>query len=298
MPDRGNCYRLFRGWLNRLLDVCFWLCVALVAYVVLQVFVVASFRIPSDSMRPALLPGDRIWVDKLSGGARLFDLPGAAAGEDVCIHRVPGWRKFRRGDVLVFNFPYREGRWDSIGLDVMKYYVKRCIALPGDTLEIRGGWYRIRGVDGPLGNPSAQREIALLPDSGARGVVMETYPWDKRLGWTVKEFGPLAVPRRGQTVRMDRTACLLYRPLVGWEQKRPLHTDNLGRVLLGDSLIDRYTFRENYYFVGGDKALNSQDSRYWGLLPEAYIVGRAWRVWWSEEPYGEVRWGRVLKRIE
>ena len=164
--------------------------------------------------------------------------------------------------------------------------------------EIRGGWYRIRGVDGPLGNPSAQREIALLPDSGARGVVMETYPWDKRLGWTVKEFGPLAVPRRGQTVRMDRTACLLYRPLVGWEQKRPLHTDSLGRVLLGDSLIDRYTFRENYYFVGGDKALNSQDSRYWGLLPEAYIVGRAWRVWWSEEPYGEVRWGRVLKRIE
>ena len=141
---------MFRGWLNRLLDVCFWLCVALVAYVVLQVFVVASFRIPSDSMRPALLPGDRIWVDKLSGGARLFDLPGAAAGEDVCIHRVPGWRKFRRGDVLVFNFPYREGRWDSIGLDVMKYYVKRCIALPGDTLEIRGGWYRIRGVDGPL----------------------------------------------------------------------------------------------------------------------------------------------------
>ena len=201
---------MFRGGLNRLLDVCFWLCVALVAYVVLQVFVVASFRIPSDSMQPALLPGDRIWVDKLSGGARLFDLPGAAAGEDVCIHRVPGWRKFRRGDVLVFNFPYREGRWDSIGLDVMKYYVKRCIAVPGDTLEIRGGWYRIRGVDGPLGNPSAQREIALLPDSGARGVVMETYPWDKRLGWTVKEFGPLAVPRRGQTVRMDRTACLLY----------------------------------------------------------------------------------------
>ena len=284
---------MFRLLLNRLLDVCFWLCVALVAYVVVQVFVLTSFRIPSDSMQPALLPGDRIWVDKLSGGARLFDLLGAAAGEDVHIRRVPGWRRFRRGDVLVFNFPYGEGRWDSIALDVMKYYVKRCIAVPGDTLEIRGGWYRIRGVDAPLGNPAAQREIAQLPDSGAPGVVMETYPWNKRLGWTIKEFGPLVVPRRGQTVRMDSTACRLYRNLVNWEQKRPLHVDRDGRTWLGDSLITHYTFREDYYFVGGDKALNSQDSRYWGLLPGPYIVGRAWRVWWSEDADGRVRWDRV-----
>lgn len=285
-------------WVGRLLDVCFWGCVVLVAYVLLQVFVLTSFRIPSDSMQPALLPGDRIWVDKLSGGARLFDLAEALDGKEVRIRRVPGWRDFRRGDVLVFNFPYREGRWDSVAFDVMKYYVKRCIAIPGDTLEIRGGYYRIRGVEEPLGSLAAQREIAQLPDSGARGVVMETYPWNRQLGWTVKEFGPLAVPRRGQTVRMDSTACRLYHTLVSWEQKRPLRTDTLGRVLLGDSVITHYTFRENYYFVGGDKALNSQDSRYWGLLPEPYIVGRAWRVWWSEEPYGEVRWGRVLKKVE
>ena len=291
-------HSLLNRLLNCLLDICFWICVAVVAYVVLQVFVITSFHIPSDSMQPALVPGDRIWVDKVSGGARLFDLLGAAAGEDVRIRRVPGWRKFRRGDVLVFNFPYGAGRWDSIALDVMKYYVKRCIAVPGDTLEIRGGWYRIRGVDETLGNPAAQREIALLPDSGAPGVVMETYPWDKELGWTVKEFGPLPVPRRGQTVWMDSTACRLYHTLVSWEQKRPLRTDSLGRVLLGDSVITSYTFCENYYFVGGDKARNSQDSRYWGLLPEPYIVGRAWRVWWSEEPYGDVRWKRVLKRIE
>lgn len=283
---------------QRLLDVGFWFCLLLVAYVVLQVFVVTSFRIPSDSMTPALVPGDRIWVDKLSGGARLFDLLGAAAGREVSIHRMPGWRKFRRGDVLVFNFPYGAGRWDSIALDVMKYYVKRCIAVPGDTLEIRGGWYRIRGVDGTLGNRAAQQEIAQLPDSGGGNVVMETYPWSKQLGWTVKEFGPLVVPRRGQTMQMDSTACLLYHTLISWEQKRPLHTDSLGRVLLGDSLISRYTFRENYYFVGGDKARNSQDSRYWGLLPEPYIVGRAWRVWWSVDADGRTRWRRVMKRVE
>ena len=55
---------------------------------------------------------------------------------------------------------------------------------------------------------------------------------------------------------------------------------------------------ENYYFVGGDNALNSQDSRYWGLLPEPFIVGRAWRIWKSVDEDGRIRWERVLRKIE
>ena len=106
----------------------------LVAYVLIQVFVVTSFRIPSDSMLPAIMPGDCVWVDKCSGGARLFNLWAAVDGQEVDVKRVPGWRDFRRGDVLVFNFPYQEGRWDSIAMTVKKYFVKRCIAMPGDIV--------------------------------------------------------------------------------------------------------------------------------------------------------------------
>ena len=50
---------------------------------------------------------------------------------------------------------------------------------------------------------------------------------------------------------------------------------------MGDSLILEYRFRENYYFMGGDNMENSEDSRYWGLLPEPYIVGVATRIWMS-----------------
>lgn len=67
---------------------------------------------------------------------------------------------------------------------------------------------------------------------------------------------------------------------------------------MGDSLITHYTFRENYYFVAGDRAMNSQDSRYWGLLPEPYIVGRARWVWKSVDRNGKVRWERVMKRVK
>ena len=59
------------------------------------------------------------------------------------------------------------------------------------------------------------------------------------------------------------------------------------------------SFRKNYYFVGGDNVLYSQDSRYWGLLPEEYIVGRAIRIWKSvDKDTDEFRWNRLMKRIE
>ncbi|ADV43354.1 signal peptidase I [Bacteroides helcogenes] len=285
-------------WLNRITDMLFYLCLVIVILMVLQVFVVTSFKIPSDSMQPSLFPGDCILVDKCSGGARLFNVFDAVDRKEVDIHRVPGWRKFRRNDVLVFNFPYQPQRWDSVAFDVMKYYVKRCVAVPGDTLEIRKGYYKVSGYDEGVGCLSAQKDIALLPDSGVTGMVMNTFPWNQRLGWTVKEFGPLPVPAKGQIVKMDSLAWLLYRQLVGWEQKSRLRIDGTGNVLLNDSVIHEYRFRENYYFVAGDKAGNSQDSRYWGLLPESFIVGRAWMVWKSVEPEsGKVRWKRVFKHI-
>lgn len=282
-----------------MVNVLFYLCMLAVILVVLQVFVVTSFKIPSDSMQPSLWPGDCILVDKCSGGAHLFNIFDAVDGKEVEIHRVPGWRKFRRNDVLVFNFPYRPQRWDSIAFDVMRYYVKRCVAVPGDTLEIRGGYYKIFGHDDTVGYLPAQREIAQLPDSGATGVEMNTFPWNKKMGWTVKEFGPLPVPAKGQVVKMDSLSWLLYRQLVGWEQKSRLRIDEVGNVSLNDSVIHEYRFCENYYFVAGDKVENSQDSRYWGLLPEPFIVGRAWMVWKSVDvDRGKVRWHRIFKGIE
>lgn len=103
--DGKETKRIMVRWLGRLTNAAFYLCLLAAGYCVLHVFAVVSFRIPSDSMSPALLPGDYILVDKCSGGARLFDLSGALEGKDVEIYRVPGWRRYRRDDVLVFNFP-------------------------------------------------------------------------------------------------------------------------------------------------------------------------------------------------
>ena len=275
----------------------FLFCTVVILFL-MQLFCFTSFRIPSDSMEPALKDGDRILVNKMIKGARLFDVFAALNNEDITIHRMPGWGNFKRNDILVFNFPYRMNRWDSIRLDVMQYYVKRCIALPGDTLEIREGFYKIRGCDERLGNYNAQHYLADLEYPEQHGIVVGTFPYDGQLGWTIREFGPLPIPLKGQTVMMNRTNYLLYRQLISWEQKKKLRL-NYGQVLLGDSLISQYRFKKNYYFVSGDNMANSQDSRYWGMLPEEYIVGKATRIWYSEDKFtGKSRWNRMMKKIK
>ena len=261
----------------------FLFCTVVILFL-MQLFCFTSFRIPSDSMEPALKDGDRILVNKMIKGARLFDVFAALNNEDITIHRMPGWGNFKRNDILVFNFPYRMNRWDSIRLDVMQYYVKRCIALPGDTLEIREGFYKIRGCDERLGNYNAQQSLANLKYPEQYGIVVGTFPYDKQMDWTIREFGPLPIPQKGQTVKMNRTICLLYRPLIGWELKKKLRIKD-GQIVLGDSVIAQYRFKKNYYFVSGDNMANSQDSRYWGMLPEEYIVGKATRIWYSEDKF-------------
>ena len=282
---------------RKLISLFFSLCVFFSIGCFVLVTTIASFRIPTDSMQPTLQPGDNILVNKSIMGARIFNIWEAAEEKEVEIHRLPGLGKVKRNDVLVFHYPYPHKN-DSLSMHLLKYYVKRCIALPGDTMGIRKGHYYVKGVDEPIGNIQAQKRIEKLQKENTRGIVMDAYPWDKYIDWTIQDFGPLHVPARGQTVVMDSTAVKLYRNLIEWEQKEKL-TFQGKEIFLGDSLIHEYRFRENYYFMGGDYMENSKDSRYWGLLPEAYIVGVATRIWKSVDKFtGEIRWDRVMKKIE
>ena len=282
---------------DKLLALSFYICVLAVVWILLQIVSFTSFRIPTDSMQPALHPGDNILVNKSIMGARIFNIWEAAENKEVEIYRLPGTGKVKRNDVLVFHYPYPHKN-DSLSMHLLKYYVKRCIALPGDTMGIRKGHYYINGINETIGNIEAQKRIEKLQKENTRGIVMDAYPWDKYIDWTIQDFGPLHVPARGQTVVMDSTAVKLYRNLIEWEQKEKL-TFQGKEIFLGDSLIHEYRFRENYYFMGGDYMENSKDSRYWGLLPEPYIVGVATRIWKSvDKSTGKIRWDRVMKKIE
>lgn len=225
--------------LERIWKVCFWISAFFILWVTLQVTTWTSFRVPSHSMYPALMPGDYILVNKWMMGARIFDV------------------------------------WDAID---------------GKEVEIRKGSYWINGTR--KDRRWAQRDLGMEPLSG------DERQWSAALGWTVQQLGPLLVPGRGCQITMDTLEVKKYGRLIAWEQKKPLTVRN-GHVYLGDSLIQNYRFRENYYFMGGDNLDNSKDSRYWGLVPEVYIVGVATKIWKSvDKTTGKMRWNRIMKNIE
>ncbi len=202
--------------------------------------------------------------------------------------------------MIVFNYPCPK-KWRQIEMDVMQYYVKRCVALPGDTFCIVNGRYKVNGYAGTLGCVDAQnRFMALIREQGLTddAIGVRAYPEDSLIRWTVKKFGPLYIPKSGDIVPMDGRTVKLYKNMVEWEQKKSLRYE-AGNIYLGDSLIAEYRFLKNYYFMAGDRVENSRDSRYWGLLPEEYIVGKAVRIWKSvDKRTDRVRWNRIFKKIE
>ena len=220
------------------IDLFLWFCGIVVLWLLAQVFCVTSFHIPSDSMEPELLAGDVILVDKLVYGARLFNVMEAVAGKQVEIKRLPGIGKVRRNDVIVFNYPCPK-KWRQIEMDVMQYYVKRCVALPGDTFCIVNGRYKVNGYAGTLGCVDAQdRFMTLIREQGLTddAIGVRAYPGDSLIRWTVKKFGPLYIPKSGDIVPMDGRISLFKELLLhggrqGGEFKRfPLLGVITGRI--------------------------------------------------------------------
>lgn len=269
-------------------DTLFWGCMVMALFVVMQIFLFSSFKIPSNSMEPGLIAGDYVLVNKLIPGARLFNVFASLRGEQVQIVRLPGLREIRRNDVVVFNYPY-PNNLDRIEMHMMKYYIKRCLGLPGDSLSIVNGYYRVNGIFEPVGNIEGQELFSvqsnkMLKDAG----LYWSFPKDSLISWNVKNFGPLYLPRKGDVIDMNRENISIYRKLIEWETGQKL-----------DPRIVSYTFQKNYYFVAGDRIEDSQDSRYWGLLPEEFIVGKATFIWRSMNPQTRGgRWDRICSRIE
>jgi len=272
---------------------------SIILIIFLRVFLVTSIiTIPSNSMEPAVLAGDRIIVNKQIPGPRVYrNLRQIRVDGKVQTKRFKGLRMVRRNDVLVFNFPYSAG-WDKIDMDLNLFYLKRCVALPGDTFSIENGIYRVRNCPDSLGCFFRQWELSRLSKNDFSKGVWNSFPYDTtRYQWDIKNFGPLFLPAAGASINLDTLNFRLYKNLIEYETDKSLDVRD-GLVYSGSEVINAYTFKLNYYFMAGDYVFNSQDSRYWGLLPEDCIIGKAILVWRSTDPNtGKIRWKRFFKII-
>lgn len=231
------------------------------------------FTVKGTSMDPTLHDGQTIWVNRMLFGARLVSMSDSDSTIIKC-RRLPGIRSVRVGDIAVFNYIYgwKEGK---IALKPDYVYVKRCVACPGDSICISGGYYVNSRTGSNTGIPEcAQGMLSSIPDSvlSRCGEGPNAFHPCRRLGWTIKEFGPLYVPASGDTLFLNRMDSEIYYRLIEYETGiRPVIKGN--RMILGDEEIGEYVFRHDWYFFAGDNVLDSKDSRYIGLVPDDFIIG-------------------------
>lgn len=116
-----------------------------------------------------------------------------------------------------------------------------------------------------------------------------------RFKWSEDFYGPVWIPEKGKTITLTPDNIALYRRAIDvYEDNDLVETD--GKFIINGTETNQYTFKLNYYWMMGDNRHNSQDSRFWGFVPEDHVVGRASLIWfsWDKGP----RWNRLFKSIK
>ncbi|MDR0510960.1 MAG: signal peptidase I [Rikenellaceae bacterium] len=264
-----------------------------VVYVGLKAFVCDSFSVNSHSMAPAIQPGDRVFVNKLLFGARIYRNLRFLEGGRLQTFKIKGFRGIRHNDVVVFNHTVGD-EWYRTGFAVNGVYVKRCLGLPGDTLSIVNGAYRNSSVEDRIMHehfPYPKGKMMIEPS------ILNSYPFDGRVGWTVLDFGPLYIPRRGDTIGLTLLNALIYGKYIEYETGARVEIKG-DSVCLDGVPACSHTFENSYYFMAGDNFPDSRDSRYFGLIPEEFIVGIAPMIVFSRDKYAKrINRDRIFKPI-
>jgi signal peptidase I len=268
-----------KHWFQKTLISTLWILIPIVVAIILRVFFFEIYKIPSSSMEPTLIPGDYIMVSKMSYGARLLKWRKFFHEKKIEYVRTKGWGHIKKNDVFVFNWPNYgtlKGSFSNMFGDCV---VKRCYGLPGDTMKIKNEEIKgMKGMKGDLEGPKA-----------------DLFPHDSTLQWTLNSYGPLYVPAKGDTIYLSKKNVAHYIDILRYENPGAKIEDSI--LFVNNTPVTNYIFKHNYYFMLGDNFYGSQDSRYWGLVPEENIIGKAVLIFFSNGENGFL-WKRLDKLIK
>lgn len=337
---------------------------AVIAATLIRGLFIEAYTIPTGSMEKTLLVGDFLFVSKVNYGARLpitpvafpfahhtMPITGTKAywdGIQWKYRRLPGLSEVKRNDVVVFNYPMDADAPLSRPVDKRENYIKRCIAVGGDTLRIINARIYLNGKaipnppqgqknyyvksDGTDFNPQTLQDMNIAVQrltvddyafqmtteqaeeirkwANVRNVNlavkpmnerdMQIFPPDPRFSWNADNFGPVIIPKKDWTVKLDSTNIPVYRRAIELYEGNSLQV-NGNDITINGKKTDSYTFKMNYYWMMGDNRDDSLDSRFWGFVPEDHIVGKALFIWMSWDANGtffnKIRWNRLFRGI-
>jgi signal peptidase I len=123
------------------------------------------------------------------------------------------------------------------------------------------------------------------------------FPYSRTYGWNEDNYGPIWMPVKGTTVKLDTSNLCLYDRIIDVYENNKLRVEG-STIYINNAPATSYTFKMNYYWMMGDNRHNSADSRYWGFVPEDHIVGKPKFIWLSldKEAKGlkRIRWSRMF----
>lgn len=126
------------------------------------------------------------------------------------------------------------------------------------------------------------------------------FPFSEKYPWTRDNYGPLVMPKKGETIDINIDNILLYERIITAYELNTLEVKG-DKIFINGVESNKYTFQMDYYFMMGDNRHKSADSRYWGFVPEDHIVGRPMLVWLSlnkdKKFPANIRWNRFFKVV-
>ena len=350
---------------------------AVTAATLVHTFGFQPFVIPTSSLENTLLVGDYLFVSKLHYGPRVpmttlqvpmlhdtvpvIKIRSYLKRPQLPYLRLPGFQKVKRYDIVVFNWPADtveqffkiSRRKIRKPIDKKSNYVKRCVGLPGDTIQVKQGILYVNGkparypdrthlkhdyvVRTKQGLSFSRRQINYLLDKfhvyeylrepdgsfkinmtreaarAVRGfpqtdtVYMFMDTTTRHLfgnpSWSFDNYGPLYIPRKGDTVTLTRENFPIYKRLLEeYETMEPLTYNRVewknNSVYINGKPVKKYVFKQDYYWMMGDNRSHSEDSRVWGFVPWTHIVGKPVLIWFSKDNVtGKIRWNRLFTTV-
>lgn len=293
--------------------------IALIILVALHLFVVRWVTVQSTSMYSTLLPGDLLLVQR-------WPLFTGFDRNDVVVFRDPvrDNENMLRRPLLVKRIVAMPG--DQLQLRNGDLFVNGAYIVPPDgattahLVRLKTGASAeglLKKLDLPEYLLQPERQMLELPlneeladelrndpsvvsvteMSTAKGAPRHIFPFSPFHPWNGDDYGPIAVPKKGDTISIDLQTLPLYDRIISKYEGHELSLDDENdRLLIDGHELKEYVIEQDYYFVLGDSRHFSADSRYWGFVPKDHLAGRAAVVIMSKGGDGlrKGRWFRSL----
>lgn len=241
-----------------------WVALTILLALLIRVYVMAIYLVPTPSMEPNIMSQDIILAIK----------PFALKESNP-----------KRDEIWLF-------KKIPDNLQTNPIMVKRLCGIPGDTIQFHEGSLVVNGI--------SINAILLRGDIISAGTLPYPspliFPNDTSLiQWSALDFGPLWIPKKGVTIILNKLNLLLYRKYILNESPSLIQTPN-GDIAHGERILAKYTFKQNYFFACGDNLALSNDSRHWGLIPACNLMSKAKLVLFSiKRPFSNYK--RLLRPI-